>query len=70
MDRIIHNNQALWAQENTPEALAAAIKGVARNNLKNYAYVLHERVSQRYSWKQIFARLFGLYRQVIDEEPR
>ena len=65
MDRIIQNDQALWARENSPRALAAAIAATADARLKSDPLALHRRVAAQYSWEQIFRRLFDLYREVI-----
>jgi alpha-1,6-mannosyltransferase len=67
MDRIIHSDQTLWARENTPAALAAAILETSRQPLKTDQTLLSRRVSAQYSWRQVFTRLFDLYRQVIEE---
>ena len=65
MDRIIHNDQALWARENSPAALAAAIAETADAGLKTDVDALHRRVAAQYSWEHVFTRLFGLYREVV-----
>ena len=65
MDRIIHNDQTLWARENSAEALAEAIVQTTRAGLKTDPRVLHERVAAQYSWHQVFTRLFDLYRDVV-----
>lgn len=65
MDRIIHNDQTLWARENTPVALAEAIVQTARAGFKSDPRALHDRVAAQYSWRQVFTRLFDLYHQVV-----
>jgi alpha-1,6-mannosyltransferase len=65
MDRIIHNDQTLWARENTPEALAEAILQTSKADLKHHPRALHDRVAAQYSWGHVFTRLFDLYRQVV-----
>lgn len=70
MDRIIHNDQTLWARENTSSALAQAIVETARAGLKTDALALHRRVAGQYSWNQVFARLFDLYREVVSKYRR
>jgi alpha-1,6-mannosyltransferase len=65
MDRIIQNDQTLWARENTPHALAEAIVDTARAGLKADPHALHGRVAAQYSWHQIFTRLFDLYHEVV-----
>jgi alpha-1,6-mannosyltransferase len=65
MDRIIHSDQALWAPENSPAALAAAIEETSRQDLKTSGDRVSRLVSAQYSWKRIFRGLFDLYREVI-----
>ena len=72
MDRIIHNDQTLWARENSAPALAEAIARVAANGIgwRDNPQILHARVAAQYSWTQVFTRLFDLYREVIVEHRR
>ncbi len=70
MDRIIHSDQTLWARENSPAALAAAIEETSREDLKHSGAAVSRLVSAQYSWEQIFTRLFDLYREVIRNYPR
>jgi len=65
MDRIIHSDQALWAPENSPEALAAAIDETSRDDLKSGGERISRLVSAQYSWTRVFRGLFDLYREVI-----
>ena len=65
MDRIIHSDQTLWAQENSPPALAAAIEEMSREDLPRTGARASRRVVARYSWEQVFTRMFDLYREVI-----
>jgi alpha-1,6-mannosyltransferase len=65
MDRIIHSDQALWAPENSFEALAAAIEETSREDLKTSGDRVSRLVSAQYSWKQVFRGLFDVYREVI-----
>ena len=57
MDRLIQSDQAFWARDNSPEALAAAIVETARESLPPDRHALHDRIASRYSWSQIFATL-------------
>jgi alpha-1,6-mannosyltransferase len=66
MDRIIHSDQTLWARENSPAALAAAIEETSRENIATSGAQASRAVSARYSWAQVFTRLFDLYRDVIE----
>ena len=71
MDRIIHSSQALWARENSAEALAAAIEETSREDLLKSNARASQRVAAQYSWAQVFTRMFDLYREVIqDYVPR
>lgn len=65
MDRIIHSDQTLWARENSPEALAAAIEETSREDLKSSGERVSRLVSAQYSWTQVFTHLFDLYLEVI-----
>jgi alpha-1,6-mannosyltransferase len=65
MDRIIHSDQTLWARENSPEALATAISEFSRADLASIGARASAIVASRYSWTQVFTRLFDLYREVI-----
>ena len=65
MDRIIHSDQTLWARENSPAALAAAIEETSRQNLTASGERASRTVSALYSWEQVFTRLFALYGEVI-----
>jgi len=65
MDRIIHNDQTLWARENSEQALAEAITRTAQAGLKADPNILHDLVAAQYSWRQVFTRLFELYREVV-----
>jgi len=67
MDRIIFTNQAHWAAENTPEALAVAIDDATRTDLRAAGASASRTVRERYAWRTIFARLFSIYRTVIAE---
>ena len=65
MDRIIFTDQAHWASENTPQALAEAIRKMAASDLAADGAKAAARVRQNYSWDSVFTRLFGVYEDVI-----
>ncbi len=65
MDRIIHSDQTYWANENDPRALAQAIKDASEQDFAAAGATASRRVTSRYSWKQVFDRLFAIYREVI-----
>lgn len=67
MDRIIHSDQAYWARENTPGALAQAILESSALNLKKMGGRASKKVLQLYSWERVFERLFAIYRSVASE---
>lgn len=67
MDRIIHSDQAYWARENTPEALAQAITESSALNLKKMGGQASKKVLNLYSWQRVFERLFAIYRTVASE---
>ena len=48
-----------------PAALAAAIEETSREDLKASNARVSQLVGAQYSWAQVFARLFDLYREVI-----
>ncbi|HEY8903056.1 MAG TPA: glycosyltransferase, partial [Chthoniobacterales bacterium] len=67
MDRIIFTNQAHWARENTPEALAEAICAAAATDYRATGLAASRIVRERFGWHTVFDRLFGVYRNVIEE---
>ncbi|MBU3664375.1 MAG: glycosyltransferase family 1 protein [Chthoniobacterales bacterium] len=64
MDRIIFTDQHHWAKENSPRALAEAIRATATRDLAAEGSAAADRVRQFYSWDRCFARLFAVYREV------
>jgi len=64
MDRIIFTDQTHWAAENSPAALADAIRAMANRDLAADGAVAAARVRQSYSWNQVFERLFDIYAEV------
>ena len=65
MDRIIFTDQAHWAAENSPEALAEAIRTMAKRDLAADGKAAAARVRESYSWDRVFERLFAVYEEVI-----
>jgi alpha-1,6-mannosyltransferase len=65
MDRIVHSDQTLWARENSASALAAAIEETSREDLQRSGDQVSRLVAAQYSWEQVFARTFDVYREVI-----
>lgn len=66
MDRIIHNDQTMWAEANTPDALAEAIVQMNRAEHQIDRVTLHRRIARKYSWDQIFELLFAEYREIVE----
>jgi alpha-1,6-mannosyltransferase len=64
MDRIIFTDQNHWAAENSPHALAEAIRIMARRDLASEGRAAAVRVHQFYGWDRVFERLFGVYAEV------
>lgn len=69
MDRIIYNDQQHWAAENSPEALARAIMTMRSQNLRVWGKEAAEKVREKYTWEQVFSRLFTVYREAQGEYP-
>jgi len=65
MDRIIFSNQSQWADANTPESLAGAIDAKFQMDLPEVGRQASLIARERYSWKTVFTRIFGLYEDVI-----
>ena len=61
MDRIIFTDQNHWAAENSPSALADAIRGMAGRDLEREGKAAAARVHRFYGWDRVFERLFGVY---------
>lgn len=64
MDRIIFTDQKHWAAENSPAALADAVRAMARRDLQSEGQDAAARVHQSYGWDRVFERLFGIYAEV------
>ena len=65
MDRIIFSDQRHWAEANTPASLASAIRQTCCGDLSGTGRAASETVRARYSWKLVFERLFGIYREAV-----
>ena len=64
MDRIIFADQSHWAEENSPESLAAAIRAMSEIDLEAAGIEASRRVIQRYPWRKVFERMFNIYQQI------
>ena len=66
MDRIVFSGLGFWAAENNPESLASAIVAMSRQkHLREIGLRSSATVIERYNWKRVFDRLFGVYREII-----
>jgi alpha-1,6-mannosyltransferase len=65
MDAINFSGLHNWSSDDDPEALAAAIRSVANENLQVTGLRAAASVASRYSWADVFRRLFAVYREVI-----
>jgi alpha-1,6-mannosyltransferase len=64
MDDVIRHNQAAWAEENTPAALAAAIERMSGSDLATLGAGAAEEVRERFAWPRVFEQLLCIYREV------
>jgi len=70
MDRIVCHEQSFWARENSPAALAAAIESAFARDLPALGAGARAGVVARFEWRQVLARLFDVYGEVIAESRR
>jgi len=70
MDRIVLTNQMAWATENTPEALAEAIRKKFTTDLYERGLQASAGVRERFSWKSAFDRIFSNYETIIETYRR
>lgn len=63
MDRIIFTDQSHWALENTPAALASAIRDLAADDPSSSGKKASALVRSRYAWDSVFDRLFQAYEE-------
>jgi alpha-1,6-mannosyltransferase len=64
MDRIILTDQTHWAEENSPDSLAAAILESKRLDLTQIGEAASQQVAKRYSWRRVFRQMFDIYGQL------
>jgi alpha-1,6-mannosyltransferase len=64
MDRIICHDQQSWAHENSAAALADAIERANTTKLSSLGERAARAAEDLYSWPQVFAELFCIYREV------
>jgi alpha-1,6-mannosyltransferase len=70
MDAVILHDQDSWATENTPEALAEAIEAMSARDLRAMGREAARIADERHSWRQVFAQLFCIYRELCAEYRR
>ena len=64
MDRIIFHDQASWARENSPEALADAIEELSTRKLQRLGGHASRAAEELHDWPRVFEQLFCIYREV------
>jgi alpha-1,6-mannosyltransferase len=67
MDRIILSDQTHWAEENSPDSLAAAILKSKKLDLIQIGEAASQQVAKRYSWRRVFRQMFDIYGQLRAE---
>jgi alpha-1,6-mannosyltransferase len=65
MDAINFSGLHNWSSDDDPEALATAIRSIANEDLQVTGLRAAASVASRYSWDDVFRRLFAVYREVI-----
>lgn len=70
MDRIVCHDLSFWAPENSSAALAAAIESAFTHDLPALGRIARAGVVSRFAWRQVFARIFDVYGEVIRESQR
>ncbi len=65
LDRIIFSGLNFWASMNSPENLANAIQQMCLINLRENGVKCRESVVERYSWSQVFSKLFSVYARLV-----
>ncbi|MEQ1852081.1 MAG: glycosyltransferase [Chthoniobacteraceae bacterium] len=67
MDRVVCHTQSFWAAVNTPDALADAVARAFGHDLPALGAAA---VLARFTWREVFARMFDVHREVIQDYPR
>jgi alpha-1,6-mannosyltransferase len=62
MDANVFGGLELWADRNTPAALAAAIERMAQQDLKSLGKKVATVVREHFSWERVFERMWRCYR--------
>lgn len=69
MDRLAFCGIERWARENSPAALASAIRAMA-DGPRGAIGAQAASAAAEYAWPKVFAELFAVYREVCDEGGR
>jgi alpha-1,6-mannosyltransferase len=64
LDRIIFADQSHWAEENSSESLATAIRAMSETDLEAAGIEASRRVIQRYPWHKVFESMFDIYQKI------
>jgi alpha-1,6-mannosyltransferase len=64
MDRIIQHGLEHWADTDSADALAKAIRGFASDLSSISPSALSARIAERYDWDRVFSQLFCIYGEV------
>ena len=67
MDRIVRHTQDFWAREASATALAGAVKAAFLHDLPALGAAAREAVVAQFAWPAVMARLFDIYREVIQK---
>jgi alpha-1,6-mannosyltransferase len=67
MDEVIRHDQSWWAEEETAEAFAGAIKSAAEQDLQQAGMKAAQEVAGDFSWPRIFQRLFYIYAEICSK---
>jgi alpha-1,6-mannosyltransferase len=70
LDAVILHDQASWAGESTPDALADAIEAMSARDLRAIGREASQLSYQRHRWSLVFAQLFCIYRKVCAKYRR
>ncbi len=60
----------LWAAENTPTSLAAAIERMRHSDRRALGLAASARASREYAWPVVLDELWAVYRELVTERPR
>lgn len=67
MDRVVGHDQSFWAEKNSATSLANAMERAFDLDLKALGQTAFQATVERFSWKNVFARQFDVYRKVVQQ---